>query len=258
MVEPTDQQRFIPPECCSYLLSPDVFLVPLQDGTAQLVDLDGSFFGLSETAVRMLNGALDGNGYETVRRIAAADDVEPARVQADFGALIQTLRTKRLIRRADDPMPVISLRAAIALGLSYPVLLLLGHLRNQRLKLSALLIFARLCFSFTGWARTVEAWKKCVPATSIVLTSSSERERLIDSMDNAARSSLSNLPFIRCKERALSCWFMLHSAGVPVTLVMGVRFSPFSGHCWCEVDQQVLTDSAERCRAYTPIIRYKS
>jgi len=198
----------------------------------------------------MLKGALDGNEHDTVRRIAAADNAKPGRVHTDFTALLQTLRVKRLIRRTDDPRPVVRLRAAIRFAISYPALKLLGLIRNPHLKASALLIFARLCFSLAGWTRTIEAWKKCLPETSAVLTSGSEREQVIDTMENAARSSLSSLPAITGKERTLCCWFMLHCAGVPATLVMGVQFSPFSGHCWCEVDGRILTDSTPRCKAY--------
>ena len=74
----------------------------------------------------MLKGVLDGNEHDTVRRIAAADNAKPGRVHTDFTALLQTLRVKRLIRRTDDPRPVVRLRAAIGFAISYPALKLLG------------------------------------------------------------------------------------------------------------------------------------
>lgn len=238
-----------------YLLSPNVVLIPLEDGTAQLVDLDGSFFGLSETATQMLKSTLEMGERDTVQRIAAEYNADHGRVHADLTALLRTLRAKGLIRRSDDHLPAVRLRTVIALAISYPTLKIVAPVRSQRLKAWALLAAARLCFALAGWARTVEAWQRCLkrphrPAAD------SDRERLIDTIDRATRHSASDLPLISCKERALCCWFMLRSAGVPARLVMGVRLLPFSGHCWCEVDERILTDSPERCKAYIPVICY--
>jgi len=239
-----------------YVLSPDVVFLALDDGTARLLDLDGSFFGLSDIAAEMLKGTLDQGIAATVQRIAAEYDGQLERVQADLAALLGKLRTKSLIRLSDDPLPAVKLRAAIAIAISFPALRILGLLRNQRLKAGALLALARACFAVAGWARTVEAWQKCLKRPHDAV-SNLEQEQLIDAIDGATRRSASALPSIACKERALCCWFMLHSAGVPVKLVMGVQFFPFSGHCWCEVGDRILTDFPERCKAYTPVISYE-
>ena len=229
--------------------------MPLDDGTAQLVDLDGAFFGLSETATQMLRGVLDLDEQDAVQRIAAEYNADHNRIYTDLTALLGTLRAKGLIRRCNDHLPAIRLRTAIALAISYPILRIVAPIRNQRLKALVLLATARLCFALAGWARTIEAWRKCLiqphaPAAN------SERERLIGTIDSATSRSASELPSIACKERALCCWFMLHSAGVRARLVMGVRFPPLSGHCWCEVDERILTDSPEHCKAYAPVICY--
>ncbi|MBV8359625.1 MAG: lasso peptide biosynthesis B2 protein [Deltaproteobacteria bacterium] len=238
-----------------YLLSPDVVLMPLEDGTAQLVDLDGSFFGLSKTAVQMLKGTLEMGKGDTVQRIAADYNADHDRVDADLTALLGTLRAKGLIRRSDDHLPAVRLRTIIALAISYPALRIVAPVRNQWLKALALLAAARLCFALAGWARTVEAWQKCLKR-SYRPVANLELERLIDTIDRATRHSASHLPSIACKERALCCWFMLRSAGVPARLVMGMRVLPLSGHCWCQVDERILTDSPEHCKAYTPVICY--
>lgn len=255
MVEPAQQRPDDPAFYGRYLLSPDVVLMPLEDGTAQLVDLDGSFFGLSETAARMLKGTLDMGEQDAVQRIAAEYNVDRDRVYTDLTALLGTLRAKGLIRRSDDHLPAVRLRTAIALAISYPVLRIVAPVRNQRLKALTLLAAARLCIALAGWARTVEAWQRCLKRSGGP-AANSERERLIDTIDSATCRSASELPSIACKERALCCWFMLNSAGIPARLVMGVQFHPFSGHCWCEVDERILTDSPERCKAYTPVICY--
>jgi Transglutaminase-like superfamily/Coenzyme PQQ synthesis protein D (PqqD) len=255
MGEPARRRPSDPISDGRYLLSPNVVLMPLEDGTAQLVDLDGSYFGLSETAAQMLKAALDTGEQEAVQRIAAEYNADYDRLHADLTALLGTLRAKALIRRSDDHLPAVRLRTMVALAISYPVLKIVARVRSQRLKALALLAAARLCFALAGWARTVETWQKCLkrphgPAAN------SERERLIDIIDRAIRRSASNLPSISCKERALCCWLMLRSAGVPARLVMGVRVHPFSGHCWCEVDERILTDSPEHCKAYIPVICY--
>ncbi len=77
-----------------YLLSPDVLFMPLEDGTAQLIDLDGSFYGLSETAALMLKSTLDTGEPDAVRRIAAQYNAGLNRVHADFAELLETMRAK--------------------------------------------------------------------------------------------------------------------------------------------------------------------
>jgi hypothetical protein len=241
--------------CSHYLLSPDVVLMQLEDGTAQLVDLDGSVFGLSETAAQMLKGTLDIGEQETIQGIAAEYNADLDRIRADLAGLLRTLRANGLVRRSDDSLPRVALRTAVALAVGYPALKIAAHVRNPRLKALALLAVARLSFTLTGWARTVDVWRRCL-GTSHVPAPSSKRERLIETIDRATRRSAGELPLVACKERALCCWFMLRAVGVRARLVMGVKLSPFSGHCWCEVDERILTDSADRCKTYTPVICY--
>jgi hypothetical protein len=255
MADPSQRRPSNPALRGRYLLSPDVVLMPLEDGTAQLVDLDGSFYGLSETAALMLKDTLDMGEYDAVQRIAAQYNADLDRVHADLAVLLGTLRAKGLIRRSDDRLPAARLRTAIALAISYPVFKIVTPVHNQRLKALMLLVIARLCFALFGWARTVGAWHKCLRRSPVFATDS-QRQRLIDTIDNAIRRSARDLPSNSCKERALCCWFMLRSTGVPAKLVMGVRLRPFSAHCWCEVDERILTDSSENCKAYTPVICY--
>jgi hypothetical protein len=238
-----------------YLLSPDVVLMPVEDGTAQLVDLDGSFFGLSEIAAEMLKGTLDRGEEDTVHRIATEYNAGFEEVRSDLTELLTTLRARGLIRRTDDSMRVVKLRTAIALGFSYPALMVVWLVPNLHLKATVLQAFARLSFALAGWARTVEAWQKRLNRFHVAVASPAP-EGFIDATEDAIRRSASDRPSIACKERALSCWFTLQSAGIPAALVMGVQFSPFSGHCWCEVDGRIVADSAEQCKGYRPVIRY--
>jgi hypothetical protein len=238
-----------------YVLHPDVVFIPTEDGTAQLLDLDGSAFFLSETASKMLKGVLERGEADTLERIAAEHNTNLDGVRADLSALLANLRARGLVRRGDERLHRMTLRSVIAISISFPTLKILRFVRDQRLKALALLVVARLCFLLAGWARTVDAWRKCLNISQ-VRALDPDRETLIDTIDSAIRDSANNLIWIACKERALCGWFMLRSAGVPATLVLGVRFSPFSGHCWCELGERILTDSPENCEGYMRVVRY--
>jgi hypothetical protein len=203
----------------------------------------------------MLKSTLEMDEHGALQQMAAHYNADLDRVHADLAELLRTLRAKGLIRRTDDRVPADRLRMTMAWAISYPVFKMVIPVQNQRLRVLVLLALARLGFALFGWARTVEAWHKGL-GCSPVFTADSQRQQLIDTIGDAVRRSAGKLPSISCKERALCCWYMLRSAGVPARLVMGVRFPPFSAHCWCEVDARILTDSSESCAAYTPIICY--
>jgi hypothetical protein len=238
-----------------YLLGPNVVLIPLADGTAGLVDLDGSAFHLSETASLMLHGVLASGEEETSDRIAVEHGTHFDKVRGDLTALLATLRARGLIRLSGERRPDVKLGSAIAITICYPALRIAGRIRSQRLKALMLLPLARLCFGLTGWVRTVEVWRECLTHLPI-RTGNLEQEWLTNAVESAIRPLAARLPLISCKERALCCWFMLNAAGVSARLVMGVQFSPFSGHCWCEVQERILADSAEDCKAYKPVSCY--
>src|SRR5690242_21271606 len=98
MAELSQQRPSNPALRGRYLLSPDVVLMPLADGTAQLVDLDGSFYGLSETAALMLKSTLELDEQGALQQMAAHYNTDLDRVHADLAELLRTLRAKGLIR----------------------------------------------------------------------------------------------------------------------------------------------------------------
>jgi Transglutaminase-like superfamily/Coenzyme PQQ synthesis protein D (PqqD) len=239
-----------------YRLAPDVVFIPLEGGTAQLIDLDGSFFSLSQTAALMLKATLDVGEAEAARQIATEYDVDPRAVCVDLRGLLRTLGERGLIQRGDDHPRRFGLRRAAASLVSYPAVMIAALISSPRLKALVLLAFARLSFALAGWARTMEAWQKHMVSPLDVSSTAHERQQLVDTIESAIRFSAHAWRAISCKERALGCWFMLRSAGVPARLVMGVRLSPFAAHCWCEVDERVLTDAPDDSQAYTPMICY--
>lgn len=241
-----------------YSLSSDVILFPVDDGSERLLDLDGDFYALSAIGAEMLKGTLADGAEATVGRIARQYSASETQVRTDLQALLGELRKKGLLHRSDGRSLSRRLRAVAATVLMVPILSCFDLIRSrERLRITPFLIFARLCFSTLGWARTVEVWQNSVhPAKTSY--SASEQEEIITKVDEAVRRSAARLPSIACKERALCCWFTLRSMNIPATLVVGVQLFPMAGHCWCETGKHVLTDFPDRVETYVPVIRYEA
>ena len=84
-----------------YSLSPSVILLAVDDGSARLLDLDGSFHALSETAVEMLQGALTHGIDATIAQLAARYRLAPERIRSDIEALLDGLLKQQLIERSE-------------------------------------------------------------------------------------------------------------------------------------------------------------
>lgn len=120
---------------------------------------------------------------------------------------------------------------------------------------AVLLTLAYLCFTFFGWARTVAPWQRC--ARRLALADGTADPAALDAVDGAVRDLAASLPLpVACKERALSCWTLARWAGLPATLVVGLDLFPLAGHCWCESGTRTLSDDAQRCALFTPILQY--
>lgn len=69
---------------------------------------------------------------------------------------------------------------------------------------------------------------------------------------------LSALPFVpfegECLQRAFQLKRILDRRALHTDWVFGVRTWPFGAHCWIQRDHQVVGDSLERVRLYTPIM----
>jgi hypothetical protein len=79
------------------------------------------------------------------------------------------------------------------------------------------------------------------------------------SVDEAVRSTVArHLLKVQCKERSLCAWTLLAWAGVPASLVVGVDFYPFVGHCWCTCGEQIVGDDFDFCARYHPVAIYQS
>ncbi len=235
-----------------YWLAADVVFVPVDDGSARLLNMSGSFYALSSSGAEMLRGVLDAGVRATVREIVGRYDVDPARVQSDLSDLLRKLRRARLVRTGELSSWTLRLRAGLArlaVGLVFETIPL--HTAP-----TALMVFARMCFALFGWAHTASAWSRSAGRGAVHGDANDLTERL-DRLDATIRNVAARLPSVECKERALCTWFLLGRQGIPATLVVGIDLFPLAGHCWCEVGSRVLTDFEDRCEAYLPVARYE-
>ena len=237
-----------------YVLAADTTLVLVADGTARLLDMGGGFFALSAVGARMLRGVLERGAAATVRELAERYGVAADQVQADLNSLLNELRRRRLLHRGPSRRRGGSLWPALILG---PWLRLARCFRFGKTQAAALLILAYLSFAWFGWVRTVALWRRCFRAPSRRDGAPADGETF-PALDRTVREAATGLPFrVACKERALCCWALVRSAGAPARLVVGLALFPLAGHCWCESGDGVLSDHEDRCRSFTPVIRYE-
>lgn len=80
----------------------------------------------------------------------------------------------------------------------------------------------------------------------------------LDVVAKAAKAFRQVHPWIPFEGDCLQRGYMLHlhlrRAGAPARWVFGVRTWPFLAHCWVQIDDQVIGDSLERVRGFTPIM----
>jgi hypothetical protein len=61
-------------------------------------------------------------------------------------------------------------------------------------------------------------------------------------------------PHDRCLPRSIAVAHRFARLGIPADLVVGVKLRPFGAHCWVQVAEQVVNDSIDQVRNFTPIL----
>jgi hypothetical protein len=118
-----------------------------------------------------------------------------------------------------------------------------------------LLSTAKLSIRLFGWVRTVAAWQRRFPAAGSLIADGTEAAAR--GIDEAVCSAAAINPLgVACKERALACWALARTAGLPATLVIGIDLFPLTGHCWCEVGPWIVSDHPDNVTRYIPALRY--
>jgi hypothetical protein len=237
-----------------YGLAPDVFLVPVPDGTARLLNMGGRFYALSGVGAAMLRATLDHGPAVAVQQVAAGYGTDPRRVRSDLDRFLRTLQNAGLVHLADKRpancrSPRGSLLLMVVLGCLY------RFLQSVRARASGLMTLAYVSCRLFGWTQTLAAWQRYHDTWPPI----AGRGRPTDAaaIEKSVRAAAAgHVLAVECKERALAAWSLARTIGLPASLVIGVHFFPLAGHCWCQSGVRVLSDEPERCEAYQPVVRY--
>ena len=239
-----------------YALAPDIIFWVVEDGSARLLDLDGTFYALSRSAAELLRATLESGVEAAVDRIAGRYGIKASQVDKDLDQLLATLHRAGVFEVPSRYSKRRRFRQLVAKAVIIPPLRVLGLFnRGEKITVVALIALARLCTAMFGWGPTVEAWRAAIRLNPS--PSQSRQDDIIQRIDCAIRKTAAKIPSAACKERALACWYLLCSLRIPATLIVGVQLYPLAGHCWCQVRNQVLTDDARSCEAFVPIARYE-
>jgi hypothetical protein len=237
-----------------YVLPANVALALIQDGTARLLDLQGSFYSLSATAGTMLAATLQADTTSAAERLAARYGADPVQVRADLNSFLTDLEKERLIQHRSRPRHrrltfTASLAVLVRLILNWPMSLP----TRARLLLGLAYLSVRLC----GLPALLGACQQACQKLRHRDTLSGDARLFSQMIDDVIRAHAASHPFnVECKERGLTCWLLLRKHGLPARLVVGIDLYPFASHCWCELEEQVLTDFSDRCERFTPVFVY--
>jgi len=240
-----------------YVLPPHVVLVVLHDGTGRLVDLGGNFYALSQTAVAMLCQSLQTDPSTVARAVTATHHADLPQVERDLTAFLHDLERRELLysahqrRRARPPKFALS---SHVLRRSLHIIRTSGF--SLQKKSWTIQLLAYFSLRLHGWPTTVRTWQ-CSSRQLPTRATGSSRDRAAREIDGVTRAVAAHhwLP-IECKERALCCWVLGRWAGLPVKLIVGIDPWPLTSHCWCELDDVVMTDPQDTCDRFTPVATY--
>lgn len=240
-----------------YVLAPDVIFLPVQDGTARLLDLRGNFYTISTIGAQMLRATLEWGVTAAAQQVAVQYGVESHSVQVDLETFLRALESRRLIFRRRARRISCRLSTVLSSLFLVPVLCCIQQcIRCEKSKAWALLALARVSFGLFGWTQTLIVWKQHFRLTRENVPVN-KQEEIARTVDKTVRCAAARHVFrVECKERALSCWALARSAGAPASLVVGVRVFPLEGHCWCEINSYVFSDERDRCQTYAPVVVY--
>jgi hypothetical protein len=239
-----------------YCLPPDVIFLSVEDGSARLLDMAGSFHAVPAVGARMLQETLSRGPDAAATRLAEDYGVAPHQVRGDLAVFLRDLEDHGLLcsqsrrsrrRRGSSGLARFLLRPCLDAAHRL--------LRSPEARGRALLALARLSFALFGWSRTISVWQEAharFPARQ-----AGEGDAVtIQTLNKAVRAASASHPVaVACKERALSSWSLARAAGLEASVVVGVALFPIAGHCWCELSTQKLGDDGDR-DDFTPVCRW--
>lgn len=239
-------------------LAPNVYLLSVADGTARLLDLDGAFYSLSQTAAKMLFEVLTKPLDEAVPNLTKYYKADQKRIQGDINAFLDNLLRRKLITldkvARGEKNRLSNMIFRILMNACLTVINASIFPTNRRAGLLMTLIYVSL--RLKGWNITVNILKNrySIADHSDTVLGGMEKAMAIDLAVRAASSK--HLLNITCKERSLCCWVLMRAKKLTATLVLGIDLMPLASHCWCQFGGQILTDYEDRCERFVPIILY--
>lgn len=233
-------------------LAPEVILAKLEDGTARLLDMSGSFYALSETAAMLLESALRLPVKEAAAEVAAMYHIGETRAETDLRSLLDELRAKGALGPSGEPRRSRGRKGILARILKPFLRGVLLIPMPLPVKTRLLLGLAFLSHRWCGWTTTLATWREASGFGCRRVATSAQIESVSCCVrEQAARSWLN----VECKEIALCSWTLLRGIGASPALMVGVELYPFAAHAWCEAGGVVIADTPDRCAHYTPILR---
>ncbi len=239
-----------------YVLAEDVILLPVEDGTARLLDLSGEIYSLPGTGAALLQGVLERGVHAAVGEVADQYKADPKQVRADCDAMLRDFENKGMVYRRDKRPVKHRIRRPLAWLLMAMVLpLVKGGVLSLRSRAWMMLAVARVSLALLRWTPTLEAWERFWRLSA--KDGAADERAIAQAVDDAVRGAAVKHWFrVECKERALCCWAMARAAGLPAELIVGVQFFPFAGHCWCEAGPLTMSDDRTRIDLFRPVVRY--
>ncbi len=193
----------------------------------------GKYYALNPVGAEVW-AALEGgtDGPRLLGTLADRFEVDPARLRADIGRLLEALVGRGLVVPAPvqhDERPRPSLAAVAWVGL----------------------VAADLVIRVAGFRRLHQL------ARAIPVRPGGPAQTHATASTRAAVDRAARLYFKRawCLQRSFVTTVLLRARGVPAELVIGVRSTPFMAHAWVEVEGRVVNDRASVRRMYREIER---
>ncbi len=245
-----------PSPAALYRLGTHVILLLLIDRTARVLNLEGDFHALSETAAALLRALLQTDIDAEAQRLACRYQVALPRIRHDLETCARTYLQIGVIRPTTQPSPDASTPTSRVL---IQMLGMAQRPTGRRLERQVwwLLPLFYLATRRWGWPATLRGCQQVVSRLDRREAVTGSPPVTPDGIEAAVIAVAARHPVpVACKERALAAWWLLRANGVPAQLVLGVELFPLASHAWCELAGRVIADLPERCARFTPVVRY--
>ncbi len=236
-------------------LEPTVVCVLLEDESARLLDMDGEFYALPPEGARMLCAALRYPPRKAMEKVAAHYGLTISQIASDFQEVIRALESGGLVFRSrDGNKKAAPKKSSKKIGQLIRFVFRSAHTLPGLTW--ALLSLARGSCLIYGWHGSATAWQMVKPQVPPKLSFISAPTALTRIDRVLQQCAASHILGASCKERALTAALLLRSMGMPSQLQVGIMLYPFTSHCWCQCDSEVIGDDPQRVLRFTTVYTY--